>query len=71
MNTEELRDCCLAMKGVEENMPFLPKYDMLVTFTVGSKWFCLLNLDTKSINVKCSPERVTEMQARYAGACPA
>lgn len=72
MNVEELRDYCLSLKGGQENMPWTePQYSMLVTFTVGGKWFCLLDMDKKFIDVKCDPERVQEMQARYQGAFPA
>ncbi len=72
MNVEELRDFCLSLKGAEENMPWTePQYSMLATFTVGGKWFCLLDMDKKFIDVKCDPERVQEMQARYQGAFPA
>ncbi len=72
MNAEELREYCLSLKGAEENMPWTePQYSMLATFTVGGKWFCLVDLDKKFIDVKCSPETVAEMQARYQGAFPA
>ncbi len=72
MNTEELRDYCLSLKGAKENMPWTePQYSMLVTFTVGGKWFCLADLDKKFIDVKCDPESVVEMQSRYQGAFPA
>ncbi len=72
MNTEELRDYCLSQKGTVENMPWTePQYSMLVTFTVGGKWFCLVDLDKKFIDVKCAPETVAEMQSRYQGAFPA
>lgn len=72
MNIEDLRDYCLSLPGAQENMPWSEReYDMLVTFTVGGKWFCLLDMEAKRMNVKCEPERVTEMQSRYEGAMPA
>lgn len=72
MNVEELRDYCMSLKGVQENMPWTePQYSMLATFTVGGKWFCLLDMDKKFIDVKCNPEKVEEMQAKYKGAFPA
>lgn len=72
MNIEELRDYCLSLKGAQENMPWTePQYSMLATFTVGGKWFCLVDLDKKFIDVKCAPETITEMQSRYQGAFPA
>ncbi len=72
MNIEELREYCLALNGANENMPWSePQYSMLATFTVGGKWFCLVDLDKKFIDVKCSPETISEMQSRYHGAFPA
>lgn len=72
MNVEELREYCLSLKGAQENMPWTePQYSMLLTFTVGGKWFCLVDLDKKFIDVKCAPETVTEIQSRYHGAFPA
>lgn len=72
MNVEELREYCLSLLQAKENQPWAePKYQMLVTYTVGDKWFCLLNLDEKRINVKCAPENIIEMQQRYEGAFPA
>ncbi|MDE6417407.1 MAG: MmcQ/YjbR family DNA-binding protein [Duncaniella sp.] len=35
------------------------------------KWFCLFDPDKKFIDIKCSPEIIAEMQARYSGAFPA
>ncbi len=72
MDVEELRDYCLSLKGTRENMPWTePKYSMLCTFTVGGKWFCLVDLEKKFIDVKCTPENVVEMQSRFQGAFPA
>ncbi len=72
MNIEELRESCLSFKGAQENMPWTePQYSMLATFTVGGKWFCLVDLDKKFIDVKCAPETISEMQSRYQGAFPA
>lgn len=72
MNIEELREFCLSLKGAQENMPWTePQYSMLVTFTVGGKWFCLADIDNKFIDVKCEPEKIIEMQGRYQGAFPA
>lgn len=72
MNVEELRGFCLSLQGAQENMPWTEaQYSMLVTFTVGGKWFCFVDLDKKFIDVKCAPETVVEMQSRYQGAFPA
>ena len=71
MNTEELRDYCLSLPNAVENQPWTePQYQMLVTFKVGGKWFCLLAPDKRFINVKCSPEVIAEMQSKYDGYFP-
>ncbi len=72
MNTEELRNYCLSQPMAAENQPWTePQYQMLVTFKVGGKWFCLLDPDKKFIDVKCSPDVIAEMQSKYDGAFPA
>lgn len=63
MNVEELREYCLSLAKAEENAPWTePEDQMLVTFTVGGKWFCFADIEKKFINVKCSPEQTEEMQ---------
>ena len=72
MNIEDFRDYCLSLPCAEENQPWTdPKSQMLATYTVGSKWFCLVDFDKKFINVKCDSETIVEMQSRYEGAFPA
>ena len=72
MNVEELRNYCLSLKAVKENMPWKePQYNMLVTFSVGCKWFCLLDPDKKFIDVKSDPEKIQDFLAHYNGAFPA
>lgn len=72
MNVEELREFCLSLPKVEENRPWTkPQYEMLVTYKVGGKWFVLVNPDDKFIDVKCDPETIADMLARYKGAFPA
>lgn len=72
MNVEELRDYCLSLPHAKENMPWTePQYSMLVTFTICDKWFCLLDLDKRFIDVKCEPDMIAEMQGKYDGAFPA
>lgn len=72
MNVEELRDYCLSLQATKENAPWTePQYAMLVTFTVGGKWFCLADLEQKFIDVKCAPERIPQLQERYTAAFPA
>lgn len=72
MNIEDLREYCLSLPQAQENAPWTePQYEMLVTFTVASKWFVLADLEKKFIDVKCAPETITEMQEKYQGAFPA
>ena len=64
MNIEILRDYCLTKKGVTEELPFGP--DTLV-FKVRGKIFALTGLDEVplKINLKCDPEKVTELREGY------
>ena len=72
MNVEDLRNYCLSLMAVKENMPWKePRYSMLITFSVGGKWFCLLDPDKKFIDVKSDPEKIQDILAHYNGAFPA
>lgn len=72
MNIEDFREFCLSLPKVEENQPWTePQYQMLATYTVGGKWFCLVDIDKKFIDVKCDSETIVELQSRYNGAFPA
>lgn len=72
MNVEELREYCLSLPKAKENTPFSKlEYDELVTYTVGGKWFCLLDLESKRVNVKCDPDVCLDMRDKYRGAFPA
>lgn len=64
MNIEELRDYCLAKKGVTEGFPF--GEDTLV-FKVMEKLFCLtgINNETCSANLKCLPDYALELREEY------
>lgn len=43
MNVEDFRELCLSMPFAKENAPWSePKYEDLLTYTIGDKWFCLL-----------------------------
>ena len=65
MDHELLRQECLALPFVQEDMPFGP--DTLV-FKVGSKMFALLALDAwpATMNLKCDPDRALELRDKYA-----
>ncbi len=72
MNIEQLRDYCLAKKGVTEHFPF--DEDVLV-FKVGNKMFLLTSLknweqNEATINVKCDPEYALELRANYESVQP-
>ena len=69
MNLESLRDYCMALPGVTEELPFGP--DTLV-FKVMGKMFALTSLDGSafSFNVKCDPEKAEELRASYADVLP-
>lgn len=72
MNVEDFREYCLSLPQVDENAPWTePQYQSLVTFTVGGKWFALLDVDKKFCDLKASPEVIAEMQERYEAAFPA
>ena len=70
MNIEDFRRFCLSLPGVTEKMPFgkaTSAYDRnLLVFSVGDKWFCFVNIDLFDFcNIKCRPEAIGELQARY------
>lgn len=69
MNLESLRDYCIALPGVTEELPFGP--DTLV-FKVMGKVFLLTSLDSPSFsfNVKCDPEKAEELRASYPDVQP-
>lgn len=64
MNTEEIREFCLAKKGVEEAFPF--DSDTLV-FKVGGKIFLLMSISSRpvSFNAKCNPDLAVELREKY------
>ncbi|MCB9045780.1 MAG: MmcQ/YjbR family DNA-binding protein [Chitinophagales bacterium] len=69
MNTEQLREFCLSLKGVEEGI----KWEDHLCFTLAEKIFCITGFgDNDGVSFKVSPddfallterERIT--QARY------
>ncbi len=62
MNVEEIREYCLAKKGVQESMPF---DDSTVVFKVGGKMFALLGLGKLMLNLKCEPEFAIELREKH------
>jgi len=64
MNIEELRDYCLSLKDVTEDMPFGDEYLM---FRVFGKWFTVIPLKDPelAICVKCDPIKAIELREQY------
>ncbi len=67
MNIEQLRDYCLAKKGVTEHFPF---DEVTLVFKVMGKMFALAGLDRwekgeTKINLKCNPEKAIELREEY------
>jgi predicted DNA-binding protein (MmcQ/YjbR family) len=68
MNIEQIREYCLSLPGVTEDMPF--GVDTLV-FRVMNKIFALVNLDGETrINLKCDPARAIELREEYPSIIP-
>ena len=63
MNIEELRDYCISKPAVTESFPF---DEATLVFKVAGKMFLLTDLvDTFSMNIKNSPEKIIELKAQY------
>lgn len=69
MYIDELRDYCLAKKGVEETFPF---NETTLVFKVMGKMFALTGLDAEEckVNLKCDPEYAIELRDRYPDILP-
>ena len=68
MNVEEVRQVCIAKKGVTESFPF---DETTLVLKVGGKMFALLNLDKDpSVNLKCDPERAIDLREHYDAILP-
>ena len=68
MTIEELRNHCLAIKGVEECAPF---GEEVVAYKIMNKMFAFFSLNPKDyehfVVMKCDPERSVELRERYVG----
>ena len=64
MNLEELRDYCLSLPHVTEDMPFGEDF---LAFRICNHIFVLTNLERNpiSVNLKCNPERAVELREQY------
>jgi predicted DNA-binding protein (MmcQ/YjbR family) len=72
MDIEELRDFCIAKKGVTEHFPF---DDVTLVFKVMGKIFVLVRLDAweqgvQKINLKCNPDKAITLRAAFEGIVP-
>jgi predicted DNA-binding protein (MmcQ/YjbR family) len=72
MHIEQLRDFCIAKKGVTEHFPF---DEVTLVFKVMNKMFALSSLDKwekgeESINLKCDPEKALELREEFEGINP-
>jgi len=69
MNLEELRDYCIAKKGVEECFPF---DNETLVFKVMGKMFLLSGIHAQPLqfNVKCDPEKAIELREKYSSVLP-
>ena len=69
MNIEEVRDYCLAKKGVTEGFPF---GEEVLVFKVMEKIFLLTSLDANPfrINLKMNPELAEEYREKYSDVIP-
>tara|TARA_R110002096_G_scaffold232085_2_gene421935 strand:- start:550 stop:906 length:357 start_codon:yes stop_codon:yes gene_type:complete len=72
MHVEQLRDFCIAKKGVTEHFPF---NEVTLVFKVMNKMFALSGLDKwekgeESINLKCDPEKAIVLREEFEGINP-
>ena len=69
MNIEEVRDYCLAKKGVTEGFPF---GEEVLVFKVMEKIFLLTSLDANPlrINLKMNAELAEEYREKYSDVIP-
>ncbi len=69
MNIEEVREYCLAKKGVTESFPF---GEEVLVFKVMNKIFLLTSLTTQPfrVNLKMNPELVEEYREKYEEVIP-
>lgn len=69
MHIEQVRDFCMAKKGVTEHFPF---DDVTLVFKVMNKMFLLTGLNNwekgeQKMNVKCDPDKALELRETYEG----
>lgn len=72
MHIDQLRDFCIAKKGVTEHFPF---DEVTLVFKVMGKMFALVGLDdwekgNQKINLKCDPEWAITLREEFEGINP-
>ena len=68
MTLENFRAYCLSKKAVTEEFPF---DEETLVYKVMGKMFALANsIDFSSINLKCDPEKATELREHYDAVKP-
>lgn len=67
MNIEEIREYCIAKKGVTESFPF---DDTGLVFKVMDKMFGLLALESHRLSLKNLPDKNMELRAEYSSIIP-
>tara|TARA_B110001454_G_C12711368_1_gene430863 strand:+ start:1917 stop:2285 length:369 start_codon:yes stop_codon:yes gene_type:complete len=72
MHIEQLRDFCMAKKGVTDHFPF---DESTLVFKVMHKMFALTGLNSwekgdQKMNLKCDPEKALELRGEYEGINP-
>ncbi|WP_372950493.1 MmcQ/YjbR family DNA-binding protein [Mariniphaga sp.] len=68
MNIEELREYCMAKKGVTESFPF---DESTLVFKVAGKMFCLTDLvDDFAVALKNDPEKNIELREHFPAVRP-
>ena len=68
MNFEDIYSHCTSKQFATEDYPFDTS---TLVFKVGGKLFLLIDSDNpNSINVKCDPEKVTELRENYSCVLP-
>jgi predicted DNA-binding protein (MmcQ/YjbR family) len=69
MNLEQFREYCIQMPHVTEHFPF---DNETLVFKVSGKIFALVNINNfQFVNLKCDPERSTELREKYDAIRPA
>ena len=72
MHIEQLREYCIAKKGVTEHFPF---DEVTLVFKVMGKMFLLTGLERwergeTSVNIKCDPDWAEELRGEYESVNP-